>query len=475
MKTSIWWIRRDFRLNYNPTLQEAIQGTDYLIPVFILDPVLLEKKAEKRIHFMLQALDSLRSDLIQKGSNLIFRSGNPEAELKRIVDETGAGMIYAEDDYSPYSRERDWKVAGELPFCMVNGLTVFPPGMIVKSSGCPYTVFTPYKRAWLSMPHHVYTSLAQPIEYLPPLPAQPLESIPLPAYTENPDFVASEKEAQSRFAHFISGSIYHYATDRERIDLNGTSTLSPYLRFGLISSQQVVSQVMTLRAETHATDENKNIDSWLSELIWREFYISLLHHFPEMLKGSFRRDLRNIRWRNDPMETEAWKQGETGYPIVDAGIRQLLQTGWMHNRARMITASFLVKDLLVNWQEGEAFFMSYMIDGDPAANNGGWQWTAGVGSDAVPYFRIFNPVLQGQKFDPLGDYVRRWVPELTNVPDKYIHKPWSMPSDLQRKIGVEIGKNYPQPIVDHQLIRKQTLAAFHTGLPRETIDNCGCS
>jgi deoxyribodipyrimidine photo-lyase len=201
-------------------------------------------------------------------------------------------------------------------------------------------------------------------------------------------------------------------------------------------------------------------DIWLNELIWREFYISILYHFPEVSRQSFRSSLRRIAWRNDPDEFDAWTKGMTGYPVVDAGMRELNATGWMHNRARMITASFLVKDLLVDWRWGEAYFMSQLIDGDPAANNGGWQWTAGTGTDAAPYFRIFNPVLQGQKFDPDGMYVRKWVPELSDVPIEYLHQPWRMPGSIQEASGCRIGIEYPRPIVDHSERRLLTLAAY---------------
>lgn len=474
MKTAIWWIRRDLRILYNPTLYEAIQQTERLLPVFILDPILLEKKAEKRVGFLFNALDSLGQQLKKHGSRLLLCSGEPVDVLSRLVEQTGAEMIYAEDDFSPYARQRDLQVARELPLCLVNGLTIFPPGVVVKNSGCPYTIFTPYKRAWLSLPQPETPSLKQKIGTLPALPDGQFDSVNLPEYQPNPDFPASETEASRRLDSFLDGPIFDYTINRDRMDVDGTSRLSPYLRFGLISIQQVMPAALKALKDQTDPAHQKNIETWVGELIWREFYVSILHHFPEVLKGSFRRDLRNIRWRDDPAEVDAWQRGLTGYPIVDAGIRQLLATGWMHNRARMITASFLVKDLLVNWQTGESFFMQHLIDGDPAANNGGWQWTAGVGTDAAPYFRIFNPVLQGEKYDPTGDYVRRWVPELSKLPADLIHKPWLAPADLQRRLGVQVGVHYPTPIVDHAKIRKQTLAAFKTGQPRESLDACGC-
>ncbi|WP_322509387.1 FAD-binding domain-containing protein, partial [Anaerolinea sp.] len=209
-------------------------------------------------------------------------------------------------------------------------------------------------------------------------------------------------------------------------------------------------------------DEKRGYEAWLNELIWREFYISILYHYPHVLAMAFNPALRAIEWRDAPSELQAWKEGKTGYPVVDAAMRQLKATGWMHNRARMIVASFLTKDLLINWQEGEQWFMQNLVDGDPAANNGGWQWTAGVGTDAAPYFRIFNPVLQSAKFDPQGRYIKTWVPELTSVPPEFIHAPWTMPLSLQISLGVRIGRDYPAPMVNHQEVRDRVLQAYRT-------------
>ncbi len=205
-------------------------------------------------------------------------------------------------------------------------------------------------------------------------------------------------------------------------------------------------------------------ETWLNELIWREFYAAILYHFPYVRQTAFRPELRNIPWRDDLDGFNAWVEGRTGYPVVDAAMRQLNTTGWMHNRARMITASFLTKDLLIDWRQGERYFMQHLLDGDPAANNGGWQWTAGTGTDAAPYFRVFNPVLQGKKFDPQGAYVRHWVPELSRVSDAFIHTPWEMPTSMQAQVGCVIGKNYPTPIVDHAMARQRVLAAYREGV-----------
>jgi deoxyribodipyrimidine photo-lyase len=299
------------------------------------------------------------------------------------------------------------------------------------------------------------------------------ENDPIPVPNDGRTLLeAGEKTAFERLQRFIAGPIYEYKDQRNILATDGTSMLSPYLRFGMISIRGVVQEARF--AIENAPDESarQSAQTWLDELVWREFYISILHYFPEVLKTSFRKDLRLIQWRNAPQDLAAWKQGTTGYPVIDAGMRQLKKTGWMHNRARMITASFLVKDLLINWQEGEAWFMQNLLDGDPAANNGGWQWTAGVGTDAAPYFRIFNPVLQSQKFDENGAYIRRWVPELTRVPDDYIHQPWLMPENIQKSSNCIIGINYPAPIVDHKQIKARTLAAYHTGLAPHEMETC---
>jgi len=290
-----------------------------------------------------------------------------------------------------------------------------------------------------------------------------ITNLPLPSHTHLSDFLPGEVEAQKRLLKFLAGNqapIFQYSELRERPDLEGTSLLSPYLRFGMISVRELVIAARNAIQKAANTDASKSAQTWLNELVWREFFISILAYFPHVRGQSFRPSLRQIRWRNDSAEFDAWKNGLTGYPIVDAGMRQLFQTSWMHNRVRMIVASFLVKDLLIDWRWGEAWFMQNLVDGDIAANNGGWQWSAGTGTDAAPYFRIFNPILQGRKFDPHGDYVRHWVPELAEVPTKYIHTPWKMPEQIQSQVGVHVGHEYPYPIVDHAFARERTLEAY---------------
>jgi deoxyribodipyrimidine photo-lyase len=279
-------------------------------------------------------------------------------------------------------------------------------------------------------------------------------------------FPASEAEGLRRLRAFAGGAdapIYRYSETRNRMDLDGTSQLSAYLRWGMVSALR--ASVAAVHAMEHAPDAEarKSAETWLNELIWREFYQTALFRFPRVLEQEFQERMRGIAWRNDPGELAAWQEGRTGYPVVDAAMRQLVTAGWMHNRARLIAASFLVKDLLIDWRLGEQFFMQHLLDGDPAANNGGWQWTAGVGTDAAPYFRVFNPVTQAQKFDPDGAYVKRWAPELANAPQQYIQTPWLIPEAEQARAGVVIGRDYPAPVVDHATARERVLAVFKGG------------
>ncbi|MDK2979970.1 MAG: deoxyribodipyrimidine photo-lyase [Chloroflexota bacterium] len=453
MKTAIWWIRRDLRLHDNRALQKALDTAESVIPVFILDPHLLQMDALRRQNFLFRNLQHLADQLSARNCPLVVRRGKPLVELARLKDESGASAIIAEADYSPYASSRDAELQAELGLELVQGLLVYPPGTSAKDDGTPYTVFTPFYNKWLGLP-------------LPggPLPAPQhlpshadLFSVPIPQASETNGFPAGEEAAQRRLQEFLQTSVGEYAVQRDRVDLDGTSLLSPYLRFGLLSPRYVYTQLRPFLENPIARD---GAAKWLNELVWREFYVNILVAFPHVLRGAFRPAMRDIPWRDSPADLQAWQSGRTGYPLVDAGMRQLAESGWMHNRARMVTASFLTKDLLINWQAGETWFMQQLLDGDPASNNGGWQWTAGTGTDAAPYFRVFNPVTQSKKFDPQGSYIRTWLPELAAVPDAYIHEPWKMPAGMQADLGMRIGRDYPAPIVDHKFARQRTLDAY---------------
>ncbi len=485
MTSAIWWARRDLRLADNQALHEATRIAETVIPAFILDPALLAAYAgsEKRIAFLFGGLAALDASLRARGSRLIVRRGDPAVELARLVRETGAVAVCAEEDVWPYARRRDAAVAAAVALRLTPGLTVHPVDLVRKADGSPYTVFTPYSRAWKSLPPPdpegllpAPARLPAPPAELAGLPVPPTLPVPpaLPALPPGVPFPPGEAEAARRLAAFIhppSSAVRRYAAERDRMDLDGTSRLSPYLRFGMISARQCAAAATAAAATASAATAaaagsdgavGRGAATWLNELIWREFYMAILHHFPHVLEEAFRPELREIPWENHPAHFDAWCQGRTGYPVVDAAMRQLVQTGWMHNRPRMITASFLAKDLLIDWRWGERFFMEHLVDGDPAANNGGWQWTAGVGVDAAPYFRVFNPTLQAARFDPDGAYVRRWLPELARVPAEHIHEPWRMPDEVQRRAGCIIGQHYPAPIVDHAAARARVLAAYKT-------------
>ncbi len=463
MQTAIWWIRRDLRLADNLALTTALEQAAAVIPLFILEPA-FEKSAyvgSKRRAFLYAGLQELDAALQQRGSRLIVRRGNPAAVLSELAAAVGAKLIVAESDHSSLARKRDTAVARELPLELVGSTAVQMPGAVLKKDGKPYTVFTPFSRAWKVLPLPNEDDLLPAPENIPPPPH--ISSMLPPDFLQMMEltlFSAGETAAAARLQAFVQSHVFDYAANRNRMDLAGTSQLSPYLRFGMLSPRAAV--VAALRAQAQAADANqrKGAETWLNELIWRDFFIHILAHFPFVNRMSFREAYRNIPWRNDPAEFEAWCNGRTGYPVVDAAMRQLLETGWMHNRARMIVASFLVKDLLIDWRWGERWFMQQLIDGDPAANNGGWQWTAGTGTDAAPYFRIFNPITQSKKFDPDGAYIRHWVPELRAIPASYIHAPWQIPPLEQQRLNFMVGRDYPAPLVDHKAARERTLMAY---------------
>ncbi len=456
MNIAIWWIRRDMRLGDNAALHTALQGNQTVIPLFILDDHLLIHSSLRRNDFLVIALYHLDQEIKMRNSRLILRRGKPSEVLTGLLKETGAQAIFAQRDHSPYAVQRDRETAKTLTLTLVEGQTIHPVDAIRKADGSWYQKFTPYGNAWKALPLNNTTHPApHRLPDCPPLPTEALAE-PIVDYLE----ISSEQRALKRLEDFCQKDIFEYSTLRDRMDFDRTSHMSIALKFGLVSPRQAYAAGLHALENAQTNQERNSCQTWLGEIIWREFFVSILAHAPKVLKEPFNPAYRHIQWDKDENRMKAWQYGLTGYPVVDAAMRQLKHSGWMHNRARMITASFLVKDLHLNWQAGEEYFRRQLLDYDPAANNGNWQWAAGTGTDSVPHFRIFNPVLQSQKFDPQGVHIKRWLPELKEVPATYIHTPWKMPADLQQTIHCRIGQDYPAPLVEHSQEKAHTLALY---------------
>ena len=462
----IHWFRRDLRLTDNTALIQALQTEQRVITVFVFDPAILNSAnmSAARIAFMLEGLAALRNAIHKAGGRLLFYRGKPEQIIPQLVDETGATAIYCNHDYTPYSGERDQTVQDALnvPLKGYHDAVIMAPGTVMTNNGDPYTVYTPFKKKWRKLSQksdYAYeTDLPGELYQIHNIDAHDLPTLD-ELDLEKPHNIpeANEDAAQNRLSVFLDTAIYSYAEGRNELALHpfngvaGTSQLSPYFRMGLLSPRQAMSNTRNAFKRANGNSQKESVTTWVDELIWREFYMHIMAHYPHVYRGNFRDQYDYLEWEHNPEALTAWKNGETGYPIVDAAMRQLKAVGWMPNRARMIVASFLTKDLFIHWQEGERHFMQHLLDGDPAANNGGWQWAAGTGTDAQPYFRIFNPTTQGERYDPHGDYIREWIPELADLDDKTIHNP---------QTAKQPPKDYPTPIVNHKEARARTLDAF---------------
>ena len=464
---SLYWLRNDLRLTDNAALTAAAaQGP--VIVLYVLDD---ETPGSWRLGgasrwWLHKSLEALSAKV-----ELVLRRGPADKVIAEVLTESGAGSVHFTRDYAPWSGEIERRIksvcdAAGAGCHRYGGFLLHEPETIRNGSGEPYRVYTPFSKACFA------AGEPRPLKKVPKLSAWSgtLKSDRLSDWGLQPTtpdwakgmaahWTPGEAGAAVRLTEFIADGLGHSADERDRPDRDVTSRLSPYLHFGEISPAQCWHAVRA--AQTAAGGKlDRAAEKFLKEVLWREFSYHLLHHWPTLPEKPFRPEFSAFPWSDNPKGLKAWQKGRTGYPIVDAGLRELWATGIMHNRVRMIAASFLIKDLLVPWQDGERWFWDTLVDADIGSNAASWQWVAGCGADAAPYFRIFNPVLQGEKFDAQGAYVRKWVPELAHMPDEFIHHPWEAPALVLKAAGVELGKNYPHPVVDHGMARDRALAAF---------------
>lgn len=458
---AIHWYRRDLRIADNTALARAAKRFGRVAPCYVLSEWSGGHRwtGAKRQRFLCDCLSSLDANLRTLDGRLIVRCGPAVEALGKLVRDAGAAAIYFNRDPDPFGKgvEADLEAACAewgVECCGFDDVALHRPDEVLTQAGDPYRVYTPYSNNWLSR------DKAEPLPKPGKLgtPAN-LRSEPLPSLDhwglESPraDLVeAGERAARERLKRAVNRRLENYGEDRDKPSVDGTSRLSQDLRWGLLSPRTVYRRVEKARRDAGGGKAGEGFHTFIKELAWREFYFAILDHFPEVLEQEFNASWRGLPWDEPGEKFEAWKAGRTGFPIVDAGMRQLLETGYMHNRLRMITAMFLTKDLHVDWRLGEAHFMRHLVDGEIASNNGGWQWSAGTGADAAPYFRIQNPWSQSARHDPDGAYIRRWVPELAGVPAKVLHR---VPDD-----GRLIADDYPTPCVDHAEERARTLATF---------------
>lgn len=460
---SVMWFRRDLRVRDLPALAAAARH-ERCVPVFVFDDRLMERgrfPSPIRTQFMLDCLAELSEALKERGGKLVVRRGRPEDVLAELCDEVGARHLYYTMDVSPWARRRDKRMREALEDTlevhpMPGACVVDDPSAIRTGQGKPYTVFSPFARNWNGVARRAVVNAPREVRTPANVKAGDLPSLADLGLEEPPSrgtFTPGEEAARKALDAFLRSGLGSYS-DTRNTPSGGSSRLSPYLRWGCISPL-----VIDQRVREHG---GSGTSDFLDEVAWRDFYAGILLHFPHVTRQEFQERYRGTLDWGDPEEHLAeWVDGRTGFPLVDAGMRQLAHEGWMHNRVRMVVGSFLTKDLHLDWREGEAVFMERLLDGDMAANNGGWQWIASTGADPKPYFqRMFNPMTQQEKFDPQGDYVKKWCPELARVPPKKLSKPWTMSDEEQARAGCVIGKDYPAPIVDHAEERRRAVERY---------------
>ncbi len=461
------WLRDDLRLSDNPALHAATRGGRPVVVLFVLEEVAdgHRERGAASLWWLHHSLAKLAESLRERGAELVLRRGDPARILPEVARSAGASAVFCNRRYGR-AGQRDREIADSLrgdgvEFEILSANLLHDPDSLLTKGGGPYRVFTPFWRALAAEgpPRAPLAAAGRLKQAEASVASDRLDDWGL--LPTRPDWAGGLREtwepgehgAQKRLRRFLDSRLKNYAEGRDRPDRDDTSGLSPHLHFGEIGPVQV----------WHAVDRDetgRNAEKFLSELAWRDFSYHLLEHHPALGEENYNAKFDAFPWVSDETALEAWQAGRTGYPIVDAGMRQLWHQGWMHNRIRMVVGSFLIKDLMIDWRRGAAWFWDTLVDADPANNAASWQWVAGSGADAAPYFRIFNPVLQGEKFDPAGDYVRRWVPELAELPAKHIHKPWQAPDDVLAKAGVVLGETYPRPMVDHKVARQRALAVF---------------
>ena len=466
MSSAIHWFRRDLRLSDNTALNAALAAHDSVVPAYVLSTW---KAAHRwtgpgRQRFLCEALASLQAGLSKAGGRLVVRAGDAVEELSALVRETGATAIYANRDPDPFGQEVEARLAARARELGVNlhlckDAALHERDEVLTGGASPFRVFTPYSRAWAKLdkasPGQTVARISVP---------STVASLPLPGLAHwglEPDATsippASEAAAAARLERFLEAAVVQYAAQRDLPAVEGTSRISQDLRFGLLSIRTVYARVAE-RLRELGPERGRSVQIYINELCWREFYFQVLWHAPHVLAQEYGAAYRGLPWSHDPAALERWCQGQTGFPIVDAGMRQLLSTGFMHNRVRMITAMFLTKDLHQDWRAGEQWFMQRLLDGEIASNNGGWQWSAGTGTDAAPYFRIQNPWTQSERFDPQAAYIKHWVPELRDVPAARLHQP---PSP-----GLRFHRDYPLPMVEHGRERLASLQLYKEHLAK---------